>query len=193
VLSVTRRKKQLNKEQKMPRGNPKDITGKKYGLLTVIKATGFRGLNRGVTWLCKCDCGGDTIVIGSYLRSGHRKSCGCLHKRRGPDNPNWKGTKYYSRDYSYIYKPDHPNSIKSYVSEHVFVMSEHIGRKLEQGEIVHHKNGNRKDNRLENLELRLTNRHAPGQAVHDLIKYAIEILNKYAPDKLCHEEREAAK
>ena len=64
----------------------KDITGQKFGRLTVIKRiypnTKFRLIN----WLCKCDCGKEKIVKGTDLRSGNTKSCGCLKLElaRGP-------------------------------------------------------------------------------------------------------------
>jgi hypothetical protein len=62
-------------------------------------------------------------------------------------------------------------------------MSEHIKRWLTKNESVHHKNGNRKDNRIDNLEL-WSKAQPAGQRVEDKVKYAIEILEQYAPDLL---------
>lgn len=53
-----------------------DITGKIYGKLTVIKRVENR--NKDLYWLCRCECGNEVIVRGSYLKSGITKSCGCL-------------------------------------------------------------------------------------------------------------------
>jgi hypothetical protein len=92
----------------------------------------------------------------------------------------------YQRSNGYVYSffPSHPNaSGQGYVPEHHLVMEEIIGRPLEKHENVHHKNGNRADNRPENLELWST--YQPkGQRIEDKVQYAIEILGLYAPDKL---------
>ena len=53
--------------------------GKRFGRLVVIAQDKYIK-NRGTYWLCKCDCGNTTIVIGQNLRNGHTKSCGCLGK-----------------------------------------------------------------------------------------------------------------
>ena len=56
-----------------------DITGQKYGYLTVIKrmANSVGGNTR---WLCKCECGNEKVITGSALRQGTTKSCGCKTK-----------------------------------------------------------------------------------------------------------------
>jgi hypothetical protein len=73
---------------------------------------------------------------------------------RGENSTGWKGGRLVKDDgYIRIYKPDHPNSVKSYVLEHRLVMESKLGRYLTSGESVHHRNGIKDDNRPENLEL----------------------------------------
>lgn len=91
-----------------------------------------------------------------------------------------------------VWNPEHPNAKggrdKSYVAEHRMVMSEHLGRPLLRSEQVHHKNGDRSDNRLRNLELWTTSQPA-GQRVIEKLEWAKEFINIYSnPELLTPEE-----
>lgn len=80
---------------------------------------------------------------------------------------------------------NHPNSWRNgQLLEHVYVMSEHLGRPLRKGENVHHRNGDRTDNRIENLEL-WSKSQPCGQRVVDKVEWAREILLTYADDVEC--------
>jgi len=171
-------------------GRDVDISGKIYGRLAAARPgklteTGSR------YWFFKCKCGIEKEILKSSVVNRRVNSCGCIviergKKRWGPGSSHWKGGKTISSGgYVLIYNPKHPNADKSkgYVLEHVMVMAQKLGRSLKTKEIVHHKNGIKTDNRIENLELWM-NSHPKGQRIEDMISFAIFILNEYAPEKL---------
>jgi hypothetical protein len=89
-----------------------------------------------------------------------------------------------NKGYVILYYPDHPNSNNSgTIFEHRFIMSENLGRPLLSNESVHHKNGVRHDNSINNLELRMGS-HGCGQSVDDRIQDALLVLETYCPHLL---------
>ena len=66
---------------------------------------------------------------------------------------NYKGGKSTQLGYILILNKEHPHVVGKYVREHRLVMELHLGRYLRPNELVHHINGNKKDNRIENLLL----------------------------------------
>lgn len=77
-----------------------------------------------------------------------------------PYHPDWSRTST-STGYKVVYCPDHPRAwITGYIYEHTLLMEISLGRLLGPGEIVHHRNKNRQDNSLPNLELTTRGAHA---------------------------------
>ncbi|MFI9598919.1 hypothetical protein ACIHCX_03390 [Streptomyces sp. NPDC052043] len=61
------------------KGSKLDLVGQRFGRLLAIEEAG-RNAKLDVLWLCRCDCGKDTVKSGSDLRRGGTKSCGCLQR-----------------------------------------------------------------------------------------------------------------
>lgn len=66
-----------------------DLTGKKFDKLTVIRHYGTDSTGKNSTWLCKCECGNETIVSATHLKTGHTKSCGCVRKEGLRGSAGW--------------------------------------------------------------------------------------------------------
>lgn len=61
----------------------RDIAGKKFGKLYVVKLHEHAKHGTSPKWLCKCECGKMTVVTSDHLVSGHTKSCGCSKRKYG--------------------------------------------------------------------------------------------------------------
>lgn len=86
--------------------------------------------------------------------------------------------------YKLIKRKGHANARSDgQILEHRYVMSQYLGRPLKDDETVHHINGDRFDNRIENLEL-WSHSHPYGQRVEDKVEWAIELLKLYEPERL---------
>jgi hypothetical protein len=77
----------------------------------------------------------------------------------GEKHRDWNGGRIIDKDgYALILMPDHPAANHAgYIREHRLVMEEYLGRLLGPEEVVHHKNGDKRDNRIENLEVFASN------------------------------------
>jgi len=173
--------------------NTKNEIGNRYSRLVVIERAEkpIHVKKPSAYWLCQCDCGNKKIILGYCLRRGFTKSCGCYdleckRSRRGDKSPQWKGGRIKNVDgYWLLSMRGHANANRrGYVFEHVYIMSNYLDRPLEKHELVHHKNGVKDDNRLDNLSLMLDTAHCRGQTIEDLVPYWVEMIKRYAPEEL---------
>lgn len=99
-----------------------------------------------------CECGQAIAARPHRLRVNPNRRCLACHKK------TWTTVRKHIEGYREIRL-----GIGHWMLEHRFVMEQHLGRKLAQGEVVHHINHIRDDNRIENLELCAS----PGRHVAD--------------------------
>lgn len=81
--------------------NVVDITGQRFGRLTVLEMAAPDENKKGVRWRCLCDCGNEKILLGIALRRGHYQSCGCLRR----DNIQKVRLQYLQNDPDWKNKP----------------------------------------------------------------------------------------
>lgn len=105
----------LNKEIISHTKDIPNMVGEKFGHLTVLERHDnhvTKGGQKKATWLCKCDCGNEVIVVGQDLKTGHTKSCGCLPtKKKGIGLIDLTGQRFgkltvirRAKDYTYTNK-----------------------------------------------------------------------------------------
>lgn len=119
---------------------------------------------------CHCGCGGLIEIkrhhharrIPRYINGHISRVRNSMAGRAGSLNPNFRGGRYIDpQGYVLVLNPDRMERNGSkYVFEHRLVMERALGRKLFADEHVHHRNHDRTDNRIENLELLSAEEHA---------------------------------
>lgn len=81
---------------------PLNLSGERFGNLIAVKSMGSNS-NGNSMWLCKCDCGNESIVNSQNLKSGKTKSCGCL-KSLATASRNRINAKGWNTHHSRIYR-----------------------------------------------------------------------------------------
>jgi len=148
-----------------------DLTGKKFGRLTVLRRGGYKGREK--LWWCQCDCGSaEKLIYGKYLKNGKTKSCGCYsseltkeyNKTKKKYNQydlsgeygigwTWKGEEFYFDKEDYDLIKDYTWQIANgYVVNRDGLHMSWIIMFVPPNMYVHHK-GDKNDVRKSNLEI----------------------------------------
>ncbi|WP_052476149.1 hypothetical protein [Cohnella kolymensis] len=93
-----------------------DFTGTRIGQLTVIREAGKDKFGH-IQWLCKCDCGNETIVLSDNIKRKHSKSCGCLRTNTIVALNQTHGmthTRIYTVWVNMVQRCNNPNSGRNY-------------------------------------------------------------------------------
>jgi len=87
----------------MKKGRPiKDLTGKRFGNLAVIKDSGKRAPGGNVIWTCICSCGTKKDIMDTNFKSGETISCGCVGRSRSSERAKQQFTKHgHSTNYKH--------------------------------------------------------------------------------------------
>jgi len=123
-------------------------------------------------WSMCVDCKRERWVKLYRGKPFYRRCASCARRKR-KDHPSRKGGRFKSEGYIHILVyPTNPffnmSDHQNYIYEHRLIMAQHLGRCLESWECVHHINGIKDDNRIENLTL--TNRKEHGEVTSKLFR-----------------------
>lgn len=123
-----------------------------------------------------CECGHCNELISSITQKGHPAKYKAGHNHWGENHWNWKGARLFAdrKGYANIHVYDKLGK-RHHIKVHRLVMERHLGRPLLRSEDVHHINGIKTDNRIENLEIvSHVNHYGEVYCPHCLTKFKIK-------------------
>jgi HNH endonuclease len=108
--------------------------------------------------LCECGCGGTFVIRNKW---GKKRKFLYGHARHREEHHGWTGGRVGHDGYVRIRTDGHPRASPhgQYVFEHILIMEKYLGRNITKAEVVHHINGIRNDNRIENLRIMTNSEH----------------------------------
>ena len=125
--------------------------------------------------LCECGCGQE-LIRRKWWRPSWSPKFIKGHHLKGERSRNYRGGNYEDHGYDCIFKPDHPFAPKNgYVRKHRLIMEEYLGRYLLSTEHIHHRDGNKKNNEISNLQIVSNSEHQNITRKVDFTKYSCSI------------------